>query len=133
MASVAIPTLVDLDRELCRRSLADFVREAWHVVEPGTPYVHGWHVDAIAEHLEAVTAGQITRLLINVPPGGPIATAIRFFYGQHQGARGFRASFHCCLISFSSPARRASGKRSRYSRRAWSGNRNTARASHCNL
>ena len=69
MASVAIPTLVDLDRELCRRSLADFVREAWHVVEPGTPYVHGWHVDAIAEHLEAVTAGQITRLLINVPPG----------------------------------------------------------------
>jgi predicted phage terminase large subunit-like protein len=31
--------------------------------------VHGWHIDAMAEHLEAVTAGQITRLLINIPPG----------------------------------------------------------------
>ena len=31
--------------------------------------MHGWHIDAIAEHLEAVTAGEINRLLINVPPG----------------------------------------------------------------
>lgn len=29
----------------------------------------GWHIDAISEHLEAVTGGEITRLLINVPPG----------------------------------------------------------------
>jgi hypothetical protein len=28
----------------------------------------GWHIDAIAEHLEAVTRGQIRQLLINVPP-----------------------------------------------------------------
>jgi len=69
MARQKIPSLREIDQELCRRSLTEFVRAAWHVVEPGTPYVHGWHVDAIAEHLEAVTAGQITRLLINVPPG----------------------------------------------------------------
>jgi predicted phage terminase large subunit-like protein len=31
--------------------------------------VHGWHVEAICAHLEAVTRGEITRLLINVPPG----------------------------------------------------------------
>ena len=58
-----------IEREACRRSLATFVRRAWHVLEPGQPYVHGWHIDAMAEHLEAVTAGQILRLLINIPPG----------------------------------------------------------------
>lgn len=60
---------VGMERELCSRSLIDFIRQAWPVLEPGQPYVHGWHMDAIAEHLEAVTAGQIKRLLINIPPG----------------------------------------------------------------
>lgn len=58
-----------IEREACRRSLATFVRRAWPVLEPGQPYVHGWHIDAMAEHMEAVTNGQITRLLINIPPG----------------------------------------------------------------
>lgn len=62
-------TLRELDRIDSEESLAGFVRCAWHVIEPGSPYVHGWHIDAMAEHLEAVTSGQITRLLINVPPG----------------------------------------------------------------
>lgn len=55
-------------RQRCR-SLTGFVREAWSVLEPANPYVHGWHVEAICEHLEAITSGQINRLLINVPPG----------------------------------------------------------------
>jgi predicted phage terminase large subunit-like protein len=55
-------------RKRCR-SLAGFVREAWHVLEPEAKYVHNWHIDAICEHLEAVTEGRINRLLINVPPG----------------------------------------------------------------
>ena len=58
-----------IERELCARSLSEFVRQAWHVLEPRQPYIHGWHIDAICDHLEAVTAGEITRLLINVPPG----------------------------------------------------------------
>jgi predicted phage terminase large subunit-like protein len=58
----------ELIRERCN-TLSGFIREAWHVLEPSQPYVHGWHVDALCDHLEAVTAGQINRLLINVPPG----------------------------------------------------------------
>ena len=54
--------------ERARRRLRDYVRQAWHVVEPSTPYVHGWHIDAMCEHLEAVTAGEILNLLITVPP-----------------------------------------------------------------
>ena len=65
-------TQTDLDnveRELCRRSLAEFARRAWHVLEPASDLKWGWALDAICEHLEAVTDGRITRLLMNVPPG----------------------------------------------------------------
>lgn len=58
-----------VEREHCRRKLINFTRRAWRVLEPGQPYVHGWHMDAISEHLEAITRGQIKRLLINIPPG----------------------------------------------------------------
>lgn len=61
--------LLECERELYRRSLAEFVRGAWDVLEPGQPYVHGWHIDAVCEHLEAVTRGEILRLLVNIPPG----------------------------------------------------------------
>lgn len=59
---------LELQRELCRRSLAYFAREAWPLVEPGREYIHGWHIDAVCEHLEAVTKGRIRNLLINMPP-----------------------------------------------------------------
>jgi predicted phage terminase large subunit-like protein len=60
--------LEELDAEFAGRSLREFVVQAWHVVEPSTPFVPGWHIDAIVEHLEAVSRGQIRNLLINVPP-----------------------------------------------------------------
>lgn len=41
----------------------------WPVLEPGRALVGGWALDAMLEHLEAVARGEITRLLINVPPG----------------------------------------------------------------
>ena len=68
-----------------------FIKRAWHVIEPSRPYVHGWHMDALAEHLEAVSSGQITRLLINVPPGTmkSLATAC-FFPAWEWGPRGLK-------------------------------------------
>ncbi|KQM37954.1 phage terminase large subunit [Sphingomonas sp. Leaf10] len=59
----------DAQRELCRRSLAAFAKRAWPILEPSTELKWGWALDAICEHLEAVTSGEITRLLMNVPPG----------------------------------------------------------------
>jgi predicted phage terminase large subunit-like protein len=58
-----------IERELCRRSLADFARMAWPILEPATPLKWGWALDAICAHLEAVTRGEIGRLLMTVPPG----------------------------------------------------------------
>lgn len=55
-------------RRACEKSLITYVRDAWPVLEPTTAWLGNWHHDAITEYLEAATAGQIKRLLINVPP-----------------------------------------------------------------
>lgn len=61
--------LLNIERELCKRSLAEFAKRAWRVLEPASDLKWGWALDAICMHLEAVTRGEITRLLMNVPPG----------------------------------------------------------------
>src|SRR5215211_3060273 len=53
---------------LAERSLKEFVVQAWHVVEPNTPFVDGWHLDAICDHLEACVRGEVRNLVINIPP-----------------------------------------------------------------
>lgn len=50
-------------------SLINFSEVVWPVIEPGRPFVRGWAIEAICDHLEAVSRGQIRKLLINVPPG----------------------------------------------------------------
>jgi hypothetical protein len=70
----ADPILQDLrqyhrPRQQAQESLHEFVFQAWHIVEPGVPFIDGWHIHAICRHLEAVADGRIKRLLINVPPG----------------------------------------------------------------
>lgn len=50
------------------KSLSFFAKSAWPILEPKTNYIHGWHIDAICEHLEAISNGQIKNLLINIPP-----------------------------------------------------------------
>lgn len=54
--------------ERCRRSLSAFVQTFWHVIDP-QPLVWSWHMDAICNHLQAVTEGKIRRLIICIPPG----------------------------------------------------------------
>jgi predicted phage terminase large subunit-like protein len=70
---------IDLRREFDRRrlrasflgpgGLLRFVKHFWHVLEPQTVFVDGWPVHATCDHLQAVTDGRITKLLVNVPPG----------------------------------------------------------------
>jgi len=55
--------------ELAKRSLLEFTRQAWPILEPGVAMKQGWALEAICEHLEAVIRGDIKRLVINIPPG----------------------------------------------------------------
>jgi predicted phage terminase large subunit-like protein len=54
---------------LGRARLSEFLKEGWHVFHPTTPLIWGWHLDAICDHLEAVSRRDIDRLVINCPPG----------------------------------------------------------------
>lgn len=70
----------NIDAEIRRKTLiedgrngqrfSDFVQLAWPIVDP-SPYVHGWHIEAVCDHLEALTFGKIdgSKILINIPPG----------------------------------------------------------------
>ncbi len=64
-----------IERELIRRrGFYEFVLRAWPIVNPGIEFVDGWHIRLICQHLEAVSLGKCTRLIINVPPGASKST-----------------------------------------------------------
>ena len=64
-----VKLLDQLDEVESEESLRRFIELGWIVLEPSRSFVGGWHIDAICDHLQAVTDGGLTRLLINVPPG----------------------------------------------------------------
>lgn len=76
-----------IEKKLCERSLVQFIKAAWHVIEPGSPYVHGWHIDFLCDHLEAITdelvledGSYYNRLLANVPPGTMKSLIVNVFW-----------------------------------------------------
>lgn len=68
------------EREELPKSLSKFIAQGWHVLNPEVPYHHNWHIDAICEHLEAVSTGEILRLQIWVPPGSMKTGTVSIFW-----------------------------------------------------
>ena len=86
----ALSMASELERRRCEVDFGFFARRFWHTIEPATRYVHGPHIEAIVDHLDAclprvtekvevlsdgtrlkvrkVEPGQIRKLLINMPP-----------------------------------------------------------------
>lgn len=64
----------------CELRLIDFVEAFWPIIEPEQPFVRGWVQEEICRHLEAVTNGTITKLLINVPPGFTKSMLVNVFW-----------------------------------------------------
>ncbi len=65
--SIADLLLRTVEAEEMRRDLKKFVIGAWKYVDPA-PFVDGWCLDAICEHLMALSKGYFRFLLINIPP-----------------------------------------------------------------
>lgn len=71
-----------VDSVLAEKDFAQFVRQAWDIVEPGRPLIWGWHLQAKCDHLQAVynftvppdvdpeasSSKSIQSLIINEPP-----------------------------------------------------------------
>jgi predicted phage terminase large subunit-like protein len=67
--NVDIDTLIDIQNTLkAEISFYAFLKQAWPWIEGNIPFVDGWHISCICEHLEAVSLRQIKNLLINIPP-----------------------------------------------------------------
>jgi len=63
-----LPYLETALAERCEDSLHLFMREALEYLDP-VPFVNGRHLHILAEYLQAFIAGEIPRLLLNIPPG----------------------------------------------------------------
>ena len=53
--------LPEVERAVYRNNLYEYMKAAWPVIEPA-PFLSNWHIELIAEYLEAVTYGEIKRL-----------------------------------------------------------------------
>lgn len=77
------PTIIltDEDKILKKRlegSFHEFVSFAWPAIE-AVPFVDGWHVKAVCDHLEKAYSFDINSLIINVPPGTMKSTIMSMF------------------------------------------------------
>jgi len=69
------PTTLERAADLCRfygtylaSDFARFVENGWHVLHPTVPMTWSWHYDYLCELLTLVKRGELTRLLVNIPP-----------------------------------------------------------------
>jgi predicted phage terminase large subunit-like protein len=60
--------LVASETRILENSFRKFVEAAWPIIEPARQFMSNWHIDAICEHLEACSRGQIQNLLVSMPP-----------------------------------------------------------------
>jgi predicted phage terminase large subunit-like protein len=69
-----------VERRSCERSLEYFVKKFWHCVEPSNPLVWNWTMSCICEHLQAVSEGDLQKIVFNVPPGFSKSLLVNVFY-----------------------------------------------------
>lgn len=65
-----MPTDYEMLQIICRQNFGAFAQKAFTIIEPGTPFEYSWHLDCIAEHLQAQFNGdsELRKLIINLPP-----------------------------------------------------------------
>lgn len=91
--------LDERDKDRAEESLYEFVKQAWHVVEPGVPFTEMWHGRTICDHLEAVSDGTIKRLLINIPPRHAKSTLCAVMWPAWEWTRNPSQKYLCASYS----------------------------------
>lgn len=131
--SARVPPRNKIIAEQCRRSLARFVREAWHVLEPGNPLIWTWHLDVICDHVQAmledVAAAKADRsyrmrvdpnegLVINAPPRSLKSMIVMVFAPAWAWTRWPWRTFRCLSVN-PGVAKRDSRKSNELIKHAW--------------
>ncbi len=58
----------DIFNAILRSDFASFLHRSVLTLNPGAIFLPNWHLDAIAHQLDRVRSGEVTRLIINLPP-----------------------------------------------------------------
>jgi len=87
------------DIELLKSSFLYFVQQAWEHVED-SPLKMNWHVELIANYIQALEEGKRFKdLIVNVPPGAGKSTIISVCYPAWAWARDPKLKFFCASYS----------------------------------
>jgi predicted phage terminase large subunit-like protein len=68
MASEAMASEARRFRALLRTNMNAFVHKVFSTLAPGQTFAPNWHLEAAAYQLERLRRGEVTRLIINMPP-----------------------------------------------------------------
>ena len=95
---------------IAEKSFYEFFKQAWPTMEGDTPFIDGWHIKAVADHLQAAFERKIKKLLINVPPRSSKTSVCsiafpawvwsknpseQFIYASYSGALSMEHSVKC--------------------------------------
>ena len=120
-----MPSQQKTDSERARRSFYEFVKQAWHVIEPKRRYIDGWHIAAICLHLQALFIGTIQRLIINVPPRHMKSLLVSVFFPAwvwiHRAEAGFMYTAYAQSLSKRDSVKCRRLMESRWYRERWGG------------
>lgn len=100
---------LSIEKETLEGSLHDFVRAAWHLVEPNHPFQDNWHIRKLCKHLEHVfyksgpfrdglvqdSPKKPRRSVINIPPGMMKSLIVMVFFPAWCWAKNPRLRFLC--------------------------------------
>lgn len=109
--SLSIPNIeLLLSKVNTKQSFHKFIKQAWPAIEGGVSFVDSWHIQAIADHLEACYLREIKKLLINIPPRTSKSTIVsvmfpawvwlhnpeeKFLYSSYAGSLSIEHSLKC--------------------------------------
>lgn len=92
----------DWRRRLIKSDFSAFIEEVFKTLNPSTPYLPGWHIELIAEYLQAIASSRVNRLIINLPPRSLKSICVSvawpaWLLGNNPGCRIVNASYSLAL------------------------------------
>ncbi len=84
-----------LNAQVAQQDLHSFIRQAWSYVEPTEPFVDGEHIRTLCRFLMDISAGKITRAIINIPPGTMKSLCVSVFWPAWEWASNPSLRYLC--------------------------------------
>jgi predicted phage terminase large subunit-like protein len=81
-----------------QKDLHTFVRTFWRFIEPDLPFVDNWHIKELCDVLMAVSRGEITKLLINIPPASSKSIIVSVMWPAWEWAS--KPGLRCLTASY---------------------------------